>query len=188
MNAKTVDAASLSPDEQAHSRRLIDRIRDEIERSRGWISFERYMELTLYEPGLGYYSAGARKLGADGDFVTAPEVSSLFSRCLARQCAQVLDQLDGGDILELGAGSGVMAADLLSELAALRKLPRRYLILEVSADLRERQRATLEERVPRWLPSVSWLDALPSEINGVVVATKCSMPCRCDALQCAAPR
>jgi SAM-dependent MidA family methyltransferase len=162
----------LSSDELAHSERLIALIRDEIDRHKGWLSFERYMEMALYQPGLGYYSAGARKLGADGDFVTAPEISPLFSRCLARQCAQVLTELGGGDILELGAGSGVMAADTLLELAALDCLPKRYLILEVSADLRERQRNTLQTRVPQLLERVQWLDALPKQLVGVIVANE----------------
>jgi SAM-dependent MidA family methyltransferase len=160
-----------SADELAHSGALLAKIRDAIDAHKGWLSFERYMEMALYEPGLGYYSAGARKLGADGDFVTAPEISPLFSRCLARQCAQVLHEI-GGDILELGAGSGVMAADLLAELAALGRLPNRYLILEVSADLRERQRAKLAARVPQFLDRVSWLDSLPSELTGVVIANE----------------
>jgi SAM-dependent MidA family methyltransferase len=166
--------SSLPPataDEQAHSDLLLTKIRDAIDANRGWLAFERYMEMALYEPGLGYYSAGARKLGADGDFVTAPEISALFSRCLARQCAQVLADI-GGDILELGAGSGVMAADLLAELNALETLPNHYCILEVSADLRERQRATLAERVPHLLARVTWLDALPSELTGVVIANE----------------
>ena len=133
----------LTADEAAHSRRLVHRIWEEIDARGGWLSFERFMEMALYEPGLGYYSAGATKLGAGGDFVTAPEVSSLFSRCLANQCGEILQHVSGGAILEFGAGSGVMAADLLNELAAQGALPERYLILEVSADLRERQRALL---------------------------------------------
>lgn len=152
----------LSPFEREHSERLVARIREEIDRSGGWISFGRYMELALYEPGLGYYSAGAAKFGVAGDFVTAPELSPLFSRCLANQCADVLKALKGGDILELGAGSGVMAADLLNELEALDALPARYLILEVSAELKQRQRATLETRAARHLRRVEWLDALPT--------------------------
>jgi SAM-dependent MidA family methyltransferase len=158
-------------EEQAHSERLVEAIRDAIEAHKGWLPFERYMEMALYAPGLGYYSAGARKLGAHGDFVTAPELSPLFSRCLARQCAQVLQEI-GGDILELGAGSGTMAADILLELAQLNRLPNRYLILEVSADLRERQRVTLTERAPQLLPLVNWLDALPSDLVGVVIANE----------------
>src|SRR5262245_56676198 len=127
----------LTADEAEHSRRLVRRIWEEIDARGGWISFERFMEMALYEPGLGYYSAGATKLGAAGDFVTAPEISPLFSRCIANQCAQVLAEIPDGDILELGAGSGTMSSDVLTELAAQGRLPRRYLMLEVSADLRE---------------------------------------------------
>ncbi len=156
----------------AHSEQLVNRIRDEIERVGGWMSFERYMEMALYEPGLGYYSAGSRKLGQDGDFVTAPESSPLFSRCLANQCAEILGELGGGDILELGAGSGIMAADVLAELNEQRNVPGRYLILEVSADLRERQRALLSERVPELLDRVAWLDAAPEPFTGVILANE----------------
>jgi SAM-dependent MidA family methyltransferase len=119
----------LSVEERAHSERVTQRIRAELAANHNWISFERYMEMALYEPGLGYYSAGARKLGHGGDFVTAPEISPLFSRCLANQCAQVLASAENTDVLELGAGSGVMAGDMLAELARLEALPRRYFIL-----------------------------------------------------------
>lgn len=174
----------LSPDEAAHSERLVERIRDAIEAAHGWISFERYMEMALYEPGLGYYSAGATKLGGAGDFITAPEISPLFSRCLANQAAEVLQSVshgipDGergpsvsGSILELGAGSGVMAADVLSELARQQRLPERYLILEVSADLRERQRALLQRRVPELMERIEWLDRLPEDFRGVLLANE----------------
>jgi len=162
----------LSADEQAHSDRLVQCIRNEIDARGGWITFERFMEMALYEPGLGYYSAGATKLGSDGDFVTAPEISSLFSRCLATQCAEVLERLGSGSVLELGAGSGVMAADILLELAAQDRLPDSYLILEVSADLRQRQQATLQQRVPDLLPRVQWLDRLPEKLRGVVIANE----------------
>ena len=162
----------LTPDEAAHSRRLVNRIWEEIDARSGWLSFERFMEMALYEPGLGYYSAGASKLGAGGDFVTAPEVSSLFSRCLATQCGEILQHVSGGAILEFGAGSGVMAADLLNELAVKGSLPQRYLILEVSADLRERQRALVQERAPAHAARVEWLDRLPEEFRGVVLANE----------------
>ena len=163
-----------TPDDEAlaHSEQLLVRIRDEIERHDGWMSFERYMEMALYEPGLGYYSAGSRKLGADGDFVTAPEISPLFSQCLAIQCAEILTRLDGGDILEIGAGSGIMAADILTELRASKCLPHRYLILEVSADLKARQRATLQARVPDLMERIQWLDAAPETFVGVIVANE----------------
>lgn len=167
-----LDLPALTPDEAAHSARLEARVRDEIEQAGDWISFARYMQLALYEPGLGYYSAGAHKLGAAGDFVTAPEVAPVFSRCLALQCEQVLRALGGGDVLELGAGSGVMAAALLEELARRDCLPRRYCILDVSADLRERQRATLAAAVPQWLERVEWLDRLPERFTGIVVANE----------------
>jgi SAM-dependent MidA family methyltransferase len=162
----------LTPAQSAHSARLVDRIHDVIDAQAGWISFERFMEMALYEPGLGYYSAGASKLGAGGDFITAPEVSSLFSRCLATQCAQILQHVRGGAILEFGAGSGVMAADLLNELGAQGAAPERYFILEVSADLRERQQALLRERAPAHAARVEWLERLPEEFRGVVLANE----------------
>src|SRR5271169_716388 len=124
----------LSTEEVLHERRVASYLADEIAASGGWIGFERYMEIVLYAPGLGYYSAGARKLGPGGDFTTAPEISSLFGACLAQQCADVLRDLGDGSIMEIGAGSGVLAADILSRLEALGRLPARYQILDVSAD------------------------------------------------------
>jgi SAM-dependent MidA family methyltransferase len=161
----------LVAEEAEHCERLSARIREAIADAGGWISFSRYMELALYEPGLGYYSAGARKFGPGGDFVTAPEVAPVFSRCVAGQCAEVLAR-QGGDVLELGAGSGAMAAAMLAEFESLGALPARYLILDVSADLRERQRATLEAAVPQLLGRVEWLDRLPDGFEGVVVANE----------------
>src|SRR5215470_6588531 len=120
----------LTAEEQAHSLALAAHIREALTAAGGWLSFERFMELALYAPGLGYYSAGSLKIGAGGDFVTAPEVSDLFSGCLAAQCHEVLLAV-GGDILELGAGTGRMAATVLESLADLGTLPDRYLILEV---------------------------------------------------------
>src|SRR5487761_1050919 len=101
---------ALSPEEEAHSRAVAALIGERVRAAGGWIAFEQFMELALYAPGLGYYSAGSVKLGPGGDFVTAPEMSALFSRCVARQCAQVL--AEGGEILELGAGSGRMAEEI----------------------------------------------------------------------------
>jgi SAM-dependent MidA family methyltransferase len=158
---------------QAHSEKLIAVIANEIEASGGRISFARYMELALFAPGLGYYSAGSRKFGEQGDFVTAPEISPLFSRALARQVAEVLSVLTDGEILEVGGGSGVMAADMLTELERLDALPTRYAILELSADLQARQRETLHERVPHLLERVVWLNELPARgFCGVVVANE----------------
>jgi len=103
-----------APDEAArvHSLQLTNKIRAKLDAGNGLISFRRFMKMALYEPGLGYYSAGARKIGADGDFITAPEISSLFSFCLARQCAQIMHLLGGSSIMELGAGTGTMAGDV----------------------------------------------------------------------------
>src|SRR3954454_11548290 len=129
----------LNDAERAHADRVSEHIRSFIAAHGGVIGFDAFMRLALYAPGLGYYSAGATKFGGAGDFVTAPEVSSLFSRCLARQVAAVLEAT-GGDVLELGAGVGTMAADVLTELAVLGRLPERYRIHEVSADLADRQR------------------------------------------------
>lgn len=166
-----LDLPALTPDEDAHSQRVSARIREEIAAAGGWITFARYMQLALYEPGLGYYSAGARKFGAEGDFITAPEVAPVFSRCLAVQCEEIL-RATGGDIMELGAGSGAMAAEVLAELERRDALPHRYRILDVSADLRERQRATIEGSVPGLLDRVEWLDRLPDSHVGVIVANE----------------
>lgn len=163
---------ALSEDERAHVAVVAGHIREFIREQGGVIGFDAFMRLALYAPGLGYYSAGATKLGAAGDFVTAPEVSSLFSRCLARQTADVLADT-GGDILELGAGSGRMAADVLTELAALDRLPGAYRILEVSADLAQRQRARIAQLPVELARRVSWLDAWPERpMRGVVLANE----------------
>ncbi len=169
--------------EQAHSQRLQTHIAEVIDDAGGWISFARYMEMALYEPGLGYYVAGRQKFGAAGDFVTAPEVSSLFSSCLARQCAEVLQQqASAACVLELGAGSGIMAADILLQLEQLDCLPDHYYILELSAELMARQRATLEEKVPHLVGSVRWLQTLDGlQLHGVVLANEVldAMPVSC---------
>jgi SAM-dependent MidA family methyltransferase len=159
-------------DEQAHSAQLAQLIREEIARAGGAIDFARYMALALYAPGLGYYSAGKTKFGAAGDFVTAPEISPLFARCLAVQCAQVLHALGGGDVLEVGAGSGRLALDLLTALDAQGALPNRYLILELSADLRARQTQLLHERAPQLAARVRWLSELPADFRGAVIANE----------------
>ena len=158
--------------EQAHSAGLQQRLREEIAARGGSISFARFMELALYAPGLGYYAAGKHKFGAPGDFITAPEMGSLFARCLARPCRSILAQLGGGDILEAGAGSGALAADLLLELEALGRLPERYLILELSNELRDRQAETLHRKAPRLLKRTHWLDALPVDFRGVMLANE----------------
>jgi len=147
-------------DAREHSARLVDLICDEMSQSNGQMPFDRFMERALYAPSLGYYTAGARKFGEAGDFVTAPELSPLFARCLARQCQQVLNELGGGDLLEVGAGTGAMAADLLLALETLEMLPEHYFIL-------------LQARVPHLFNRVEWLDLLPeSGFRGMVIANE----------------
>ena len=160
-----------SPEASAHSLTLVAAIAREIGAGGGWISFARFMEMALYQPGLGYYSAGARKFGAAGDFVTAPEMTAYFGRALARQVAQVMTA-SAPHVLEVGAGSGRLAADLLLELERLDALPERYEILDLSADLRERQQATLAAAAPHLLARVRWLDRLPETFSGAVVANE----------------
>lgn len=157
---------------QLESSKLVSLITNEIQTS-GPMTFARYMELALYAPGLGYYSAGAQKFGASGDFVTAPEISPLFSHCLAKQCQQVLDLLGTGNILELGAGSGIMAADILLELEQLNCLPQYYYILELSADLKQRQQQLLQQKVPQLFNRIIWLDSLDNlKLRGIILANE----------------
>ncbi len=148
-----------SPDAQglAASRALLERIGAELGAAGSWISFARYMELALHEPGLGYYAGGARKLGAGGDFVTAPELSPLFARTLARQVAQLLEP--GEAVLEFGAGSGALAEALLDALSCP------YFILETSPELRQRQERRLGGRA-------RWIDHLPQRFRGVMLANE----------------
>ncbi len=160
-----------TPDALAHSQRVAAHLRALIDTAGGWISFAQFMEAALYAPGLGYYAAGAMKFGAAGDFVTAPELSPLFGRTLAHAIAPVLLETDG-EVLELGAGSGRLAVDVLGELARLDALPARYCILEVSADLRARQQETLARALPQLAERVHWLDALPAHFSGVILGNE----------------
>ncbi len=162
-----------APDDDAlsHSGKVVARVRQAIQDSGGVLPFDRYMEIVLYEPGLGYYVSSTRKFGSTGDFITAPELGALFGRCLARQCADVLKAVPQGSLLEFGAGSGALAVQVLDELAVLDALPEAYLIVELSPVLRDRQRQALEpvmQRVP-----VHWLDAPPEAgFRGVVLANE----------------
>jgi SAM-dependent MidA family methyltransferase len=162
---------------QQHSEQLLTLIKHKISEAGGKISFADYMQLCLYAPGLGYYSAGSHKIGYGGDFTTAPEISPLFSRSLAHQIIDVLRQLDQANILEFGAGSGKMAVDILRELDLKQSLPEHYYILEASADLRKRQQHNIHVLVPHLETKVVWLDSLPSNFNGVILANEV-----CDAM------
>lgn len=156
----------------AHSRRLAALIQDRILQQQGWISFADFMRMALYEPQLGYYSGGAKKFGMGGDFVTAPEISPLFAQALARQVAQVLAETQG-DILELGAGTGRLAVDMLLALQELGQLPEQYFILEVSAHLRQVQQENIRAALPEELANcVVWLDTLPSNFTGIIIGNE----------------
>ncbi|MXS85436.1 class I SAM-dependent methyltransferase [Nitrosomonas sp. HPC101] len=160
------------PSEQKYSDALKTILHERITRSGGWISFADYMETVLYTPRLGYYSGGAAKFGAAGDFVTAPEISPLFGETLAQYAAHILKPIKQGSILELGAGSGKLAVDLLHTLAQLDCLPQHYYILDLSADLQQRQRTTIEQRIPHLASRVSWLSALPEQFEGLILANE----------------
>lgn len=160
-----------APEALAHSQRLQLQIASAIREAGGWIPFSRFMELALYAPGLGYYSGGARKFGAAGDFVTAPEMTPVFAQTLAAQAAQIM-AASAPRILEAGAGSGRLAADLLLELELRKALPERYSILELSGELRERQHDTIMASAPHLLDRVEWLDQLPQKFDGLVLANE----------------
>jgi len=164
-------------DALAHSQQLRARLSERIRASGGWIPFSSYMQSALYEPGLGYYVAGARKFGEAGDFVTAPEISPHFARCVAVQAAEVLRA--GGDILELGPGTGALAAELFASLEESGCRPGRYRMLEVSPDLRERQRSLLARRHPEFLHRFEWVDQVPNAHRGFIVANEVldTVPC-----------
>jgi SAM-dependent MidA family methyltransferase len=155
-----------SSDARVASRALQDLIADEIRRNAGWISFSRYMDLALYAPGLGYYSGGSAKLGKDGDFTTAPEITPLFGQTLAHVAANLMAQ-SAPQIMEFGAGSGRLAFDILSELAAMGSAPERYLIVDLSGELRARQESMLAA-----FPQVRWLDRMPAAFSGVVLGNE----------------
>jgi SAM-dependent MidA family methyltransferase len=173
----------MLPEPDIHARalsaQLLAQISAEIDRD-GPMPFQRYMDLALYAPGLGYYAAGSRKFGAHGDFVTAPELGSVFAQGVAQALAPTLQQFDRPAVMELGAGSGVLAVDLLAALDRLGAPPARYLILERSADLRQRQRQRIEQQAPQHRHRVEWIDAPPAApFDGAIVGNEVV-----DALAC----
>jgi|SouAtlMetagenome_1021521.scaffolds.fasta_scaffold16684_2 SAM-dependent MidA family methyltransferase len=162
---------------QQHSDRLLSVIQQQIKESHGKISFAKFMQLCLYYPGLGYYSAGSQKLGPLGDFTTSPEISSLFSQTLARQLQDASKQLDSFDLLEFGAGSGKMAIDILLQLEEDNALPSHYYIIEASANLQARQLERISHAIPRLKNKISWLTSFPLHFTGIILANEV-----CDAM------
>jgi SAM-dependent MidA family methyltransferase len=167
------------PDARAHSARVVAAVRKALAEAGGFLALERYLALVLYAPGLGYYVAGTTKFGRDGDFVTAPELSPLFGAAMAAQVDAILAATAAREVVELGAGSGALAADLLNALAARDALPAAYSIGEVSAPLRARQRSTVESRAGAHVGRVAWLEAPPAAVDGAVVMNEVldAVPC-----------
>ncbi len=162
-----------TPEALVHSKKLLNHILSQIKTYHGEISFAQYMELALYAPQLGYYSASHQKFGKEGDFITAPEISPLFSQCLARQCQQILKNFPEGNILEFGAGTGTMAAHILIELSKICILPKNYFIIELSAYLKKQQYETIAALCPELLSRVVWLSTLPKfKFNGIILANE----------------
>lgn len=159
-----------------HSQQLISHILTQIQTKGGMLSFAEYMDLALYTPGLGYYHVGTQKFGMQGDFVTAPEISPLFSFCLAKQCKDIVQHFPAHtaySILEIGAGSGQMAVDLLFQLSQDNCLPEHYYILELSPDLKYRQQQKINTHHPDYFNRVKWLDALPNTpFLGIILANE----------------
>lgn len=164
--------AAPSPEALEHSQKLTHQLTEVIQQQGGWISFEQYMNLALYAPGLGYYSAGATKLGGSGDFITAPELTPLFGQCLAEFAAERLKSIADGIILELGAGSGALACQIMSYLDRAGELPREYWILEVSAELRARQEARVAALPLHVRERIRWLERWPESFRGVLLANE----------------
>jgi SAM-dependent MidA family methyltransferase len=174
MTAQTISSRlpALDASAQQHCERVVAHIKQQIEQQSGWITFAEYMQMALYTPQLGYYSGDTNKFGRTGDFVTAPEISPLFARAVANQVSQVLS-ISGGDVLELGAGTGKLAIGVLQRLHALGQLPDHYYILDVSANLRERQQQNMKQSLPEEVFSrVHWLDTLPETMTGVVLGNE----------------
>jgi len=178
-----------SPDEPARkqSQLLKQSVQAACDKAGGWINFSEYMDIALYQPALGYYSGGLQKFGQKGDFITAPEVSPLFGQCLANQISEVFNTMrqankDEVYLIEFGAGSGVLAADILLQLEALSSLPAQYYILELSAELKQRQAETIKENAGTLVERVHWLSEMPKGLrNAVVVANEVldAMPVEC---------
>lgn len=169
----TADALP-EPDAEAKQRSdlLKQHIADFCEQNGGWIRFSDYMNLALYQPGLGYYSGGLQKFGEKGDFITAPEVSPLFGQCLANQLGEIIANMSSQQavsLLEFGAGTGGLAVDVLSQLQALDRLPQNYYILELSAELQHRQKQTIEQGVPELAGRVQWLSEVPDAMGNIIV-------------------
>lgn len=166
------------------SKALTQCIQQEIDKQQGYISFATFMELALYHPTLGYYNADTFQLGKQGDFITAPEISTLFTKCFAKQIQQMSAHLKINNILELGAGTGRFAKDLLEELTKQNCTPNHYYIYEASIMLRKKQRLFFQTHYPQFLAHMTWLDTLPTDFTGIIIANEVldALPIHCFQL------
>lgn len=165
------DLPSPSQEDAYRSQALTAFIKQKIA-SIGHITFADFMESALYHPEYGYYTSPRFALGKEGDFTTAPEISPVFAQCFAHQCQPIILELGDADILELGAGSGKLAADLLKELHALNCLPQHYYIFEISETLRNKQKAYLQQTCPDFFARITWLETLPEKLTGIIIANE----------------
>jgi SAM-dependent MidA family methyltransferase len=156
-----------------HSLLVREQLIQHINTRDGWISFEEFVDFVMYKPGLGYYSAGAEKIGHSGDFTTAPEISKLFGMALANQITPILDHYQSPSIIEIGAGTGKLAFDIMTQLNDYQVNFDRYYILELSADLKQRQQSMLSHLPTKTLNKIVWLDSIPMDsIDGVIIANE----------------
>lgn len=156
-----------------HSLLVREQLIQHINTRDGWISFEEFIDFVMYKPGLGYYSAGAEKIGHSGDFTTAPEISKLFGMALANQITPILDHYQSPSIIEIGAGTGKLAFDIMRQLNDYQVNFDRYYILELSADLKQRQQSMLSHLPTKTLNKIVWLDSIPTDsIEGVIIANE----------------
>jgi len=180
-SSKTLESFQISEQAKDIRDRLSAKIQSEIIKQGGKISFSHYMQMALYEPELGYYQNNLQKFGEKGDFITAPEMGNNFAKCLARSVQQFFSESVEPTrvLLEIGAGSGILAVNLLIELQQLQALPTKYLILEPSAQLQSQQKALLEQHLPDYFCNIKWLDQLPQKLNGLILANEVvdAIPC-----------
>ena len=163
---------NLSQQEQAHAN-LVQQHISAIIKQQGAISFAEFMHQALYAPGLGYYSAGSQKFGSEGDFITAPEISELFSFCIANYCIEYLSNFPNTDLLEFGPGTGKLAVDVFKRLLKLGFVPQHYYLIEPSATLKARQKEFIKQELPQYMQHFVWLDTLPKEkISAIVIANE----------------
>jgi len=182
-NSKTLDSFELSEEAIEIQKSLTDKIISEIDKQGGTIPFSQFIQMALYQPKRGYYQNGLHKFGDKGDFVTAPEIGRHFARCIANSIFQCINNKETQSILEIGAGSGALAVNLLKSLGKMSLYPAEYLILEPSAQLQVQQKFLLSESLPEYFPQIKWLSKLPDNFNGVIIANEVADAIPCERIK-----